>query len=163
YAQKGDRTVVLPVGSTVATVNGQSATLSRPAQVIGGSTMVPLRFVAEALGANVDWVSSQSLVDIQTAGSPVAYQPARAPEFSFPGIARRVVAPASPPEIIMRVDGRDRRVQLADDAVIWRKSTGSRASRVALSSIMPGDTVAVLEDDNGFATRVTATFGVRQG
>jgi hypothetical protein len=163
FAQRGDQTVILPLGSTVATVDGQQQTLSMPAQVLHGTTMVPLRFVAEALGSNVQWVASNRLVDIQTAGVPVAYQPAPSADFSFTGVARGIATNTDPREITVHLNGRDQTIPLADDAVIWRKSTGAPATQVALSSIMPGDTVAVLEDENGFATRITATYGVRQG
>lgn len=51
----GNTTVQLTVGSNTALVNGQPAVLEVPADVVGGSTYVPLRFVAEALGALVDY------------------------------------------------------------------------------------------------------------
>ena len=49
--------VVLHLGQTVATVNGAEVTLDAPAQVVGGATMVPLRFVASSLGAEVKYDS----------------------------------------------------------------------------------------------------------
>lgn len=52
---RGDTTVVLTIGSTVAKVNGQEVTLDVPAVLRSGRTFVPARFVAEALGAKVDW------------------------------------------------------------------------------------------------------------
>jgi hypothetical protein len=62
---KGDRHIVFQLGSPTATINGQSATLSQPAQIIGGSTMLPLRFVAEAIGDYVDWNPITHMVMIQ--------------------------------------------------------------------------------------------------
>ncbi|OPY55855.1 MAG: hypothetical protein A4E55_02443 [Pelotomaculum sp. PtaU1.Bin035] len=53
----GDRTIELTVNSTIARVNGASVTLDNPAVVAGGRTMVPLRFVGEALGAKVNYTS----------------------------------------------------------------------------------------------------------
>jgi len=53
---KRDNTeVVLIIGQQEATVNGSIKTLSVPAQIIGGSTYIPLRFVGESLGDKVDW------------------------------------------------------------------------------------------------------------
>nr|WP_275446174.1 copper amine oxidase N-terminal domain-containing protein [Paenibacillus sp. ACRSA] len=47
--------IVLTVGSNQATVAGEEVTLTHPAYVNkSGTTYVPLRFVAEALGATVD-------------------------------------------------------------------------------------------------------------
>lgn len=54
-ATKESTNVVLKIGSTQPTVNGVTKTISTPAQVLNGSTMVPLRFVSEALGADVNW------------------------------------------------------------------------------------------------------------
>lgn len=47
--------IVLEIGSTRAVVNGQEVTLDVPAQIIDGRTMVPLRFVADALNRRVDY------------------------------------------------------------------------------------------------------------
>lgn len=70
-ATKGSTKVKLTIGSKKATVNGKSITLAVPAQTINGSTMVPLRFVSEALGANVNWNPSTNTVTIQADGVAV--------------------------------------------------------------------------------------------
>jgi hypothetical protein len=51
----GSRTVTTWVGKTTATVNGSSRTISTAPAIIGGRTMIPLRFVAENLGCLVGW------------------------------------------------------------------------------------------------------------
>ena len=59
--QKGESTIVLTLGSAIALVNGQEILLPDgvPAGVVKWegkeSTMVPLRFVSERLGATVTW------------------------------------------------------------------------------------------------------------
>lgn len=67
-AQKGDTYVELPVGATTATVNGRQMALDVPATIIAGSTMVPLRFLGEALGADVRWEPATRTVIINTSG-----------------------------------------------------------------------------------------------
>jgi hypothetical protein len=47
--------IELPIGEKKMIVNGREEPIDVPAQIIAGRTMVPLRFVAEALGAEVDW------------------------------------------------------------------------------------------------------------
>jgi Copper amine oxidase N-terminal domain len=69
-ARMGERNLELRLGSRSALVNGQSVALRVPAMRIGGSTMVPLRFIGEALGASVDWSESQQRVSIATGASP---------------------------------------------------------------------------------------------
>lgn len=54
-ATKGSTVVELSLGSRQALINGKSVYLDVPADTMGGRTMVPLRFVSEALGAEVKW------------------------------------------------------------------------------------------------------------
>jgi hypothetical protein len=68
-AIRGSTSVSLPLGSRNVVVNGQRQMLSQPAQVINGTTLVPLRFVSEALGANVEWRGSSQTVVINTNGA----------------------------------------------------------------------------------------------
>jgi hypothetical protein len=67
-ATQGSRTVTLQIGSTQATVNGQVQTLDAPPFVDGARTLVPLRFVAQALGATVNWNDNTSTVTIRGGG-----------------------------------------------------------------------------------------------
>ena len=53
-------------GATLATFNGVSRPLNQPAVIVGGSTFVPLRFVSEALGANVRWDGATRTVAIMS-------------------------------------------------------------------------------------------------
>lgn len=65
-ATKEGKTVVLTIGSNIAYVNGVPVTLSAPAQLINGHTMVPVRFVSEALGGAVEWnEASKSVIVFQ--------------------------------------------------------------------------------------------------
>jgi hypothetical protein len=68
-ATKGDITITLTIGDSTAHVNGKAIELSVKAQIINGSTMVPLRFVAEGLGAEVDWLPDTYTATIK---SPIA-------------------------------------------------------------------------------------------
>jgi len=67
-ALQNDRKITLPLGSRQATVDGKNVSLDVPAAVINGSTMVPLRFVAESLGANVSYDSASNTVAIAGGG-----------------------------------------------------------------------------------------------
>jgi len=62
------RTVSLHIGSNQATVNGQTQTLDSPPFIQGETTLVPLRFIAQALGATVDWNNNTSTVTINGGG-----------------------------------------------------------------------------------------------
>ena len=87
FAQKSGTDVQLPIGSRTATVNGRTVTLDVPAQIVAGSTMVPLRFLSEALGSEVAWDGATRTVMITTTSStapPIA--PPIAPPSSTVGI-----------------------------------------------------------------------------
>jgi phosphate transport system substrate-binding protein len=49
------KTIVLSIGSTVATVAGSHVTLDAAPFVVSGRTMLPVRFIAEAMGAGVSY------------------------------------------------------------------------------------------------------------
>lgn len=52
---RGDVTVRIPIGSTRPTVNRRVVTIQVAAQIINGRTYIPLRFVGEAFGDDVQW------------------------------------------------------------------------------------------------------------
>lgn len=56
--------IILTVGSTQALVNGQAVTLEVAPQIVNDRTMVPLRFIAEALGGTVEWDAATRTVNI---------------------------------------------------------------------------------------------------
>ncbi|HWI60276.1 MAG TPA: stalk domain-containing protein [Symbiobacteriaceae bacterium] len=51
----GNRVVRVTIDSTAATVGGESRTLAVPPRLVEGRTLVPLRFISESLGAQVEW------------------------------------------------------------------------------------------------------------
>lgn len=66
-ATKGNQTVRLVLGQTTATVNGQDIKLDVPPHLVSGRTLVPLRFVSQALGAFVDWSPATRAITITLA------------------------------------------------------------------------------------------------
>jgi len=65
-AVKGNITISLQIGRSVSKVNKETKKLDVPATIVNGSTYVPVRFVSEALGADVKYYSSLKLIDIYT-------------------------------------------------------------------------------------------------
>ncbi|MEW9121686.1 MAG: phosphate ABC transporter substrate-binding protein PstS family protein [Thermotaleaceae bacterium] len=63
-ATKGSSKVVLTIGKSTATKDGKSISLDVPAKVIGGRTVVPVRFISEAFDAKVVWDAATQTVTI---------------------------------------------------------------------------------------------------
>lgn len=56
--------IVLVLGQTTATIDGKIVSLSVPAQLVGGRTMVPVRFIADAFGATTAYDSVTKMVTV---------------------------------------------------------------------------------------------------
>lgn len=61
----GKREIKLKIGNREARVNGQTVTLDVPATIVRDRTLVPLRFIGEALGAAVEWNGQTRTVWVQ--------------------------------------------------------------------------------------------------
>jgi hypothetical protein len=70
-ATAGDKTVQVKIGSNQAIVNGQQTFLDAAPYIVGATTMVPLRFVSEALGAEVNYDSNTGAIEIAAAKPPI--------------------------------------------------------------------------------------------
>ncbi|MEI7028178.1 CotH kinase family protein [Paenibacillus sp. y28] len=68
-AVKADTTIVLTIGSETAYVNNEPVILEAPASIIGGRTLVPVRFISEGLHMNVGWDQAASAVTISSAAA----------------------------------------------------------------------------------------------
>jgi hypothetical protein len=88
-------TVSLHVGSLQAVVDNQTETLDVAPFIIGASTYVPLRFISQALGAQVNYDGTNQIVAITTNDDRDrnAPPPAAAPP-ADPGVRLAGVAPA---------------------------------------------------------------------
>ena len=157
--------IILPLGALTATVSGLPHTLPEPAQLVAGTTLVPLRFISEALGASVGWNPATSTVTIQTVDPHLATLPA--PPVANNGVVTGQVTGiytnTTPSQLTLRVGGKNTVVPLAASTIILRSTTDQPAVEAPLSAITPGDQVTVQRGDNGVATIITATFGEVKG
>ncbi|MDQ3815427.1 MAG: copper amine oxidase N-terminal domain-containing protein [Armatimonadota bacterium] len=69
-AQRGATMVGMRIGQRSADVSGQAVMLDQPPLLYRGSTLVPLRFVGETLGAVVQWTPQQNTIFITAAPQP---------------------------------------------------------------------------------------------
>ena len=114
------RNISLRIGSNVAYVNGNQTTIDVAPFLIGARTLVPLRFVAQALGANVDYNDSSRTVAINGNGNGYAPPPSsgvqlveRRPSTGgtvsarSPAISATFSQPVDPNSLHITLDGRD--------------------------------------------------------
>lgn len=62
---RGDKCVIVPIGQSLIYVNGKEKENNTEAQIKDGRTYLPIRIVAESLGATVDWTEESRTVSIQ--------------------------------------------------------------------------------------------------
>jgi hypothetical protein len=74
-ATKGGTTVSLQIGSTQAAVSGEPTTLDVAPFIVGATTYVPLRFIAQSLGATVGYDASTRVVAINISGQVIPIGP----------------------------------------------------------------------------------------
>jgi heme/copper-type cytochrome/quinol oxidase subunit 2 len=70
------RNIQLHIGSTAATINGQPASLDVAPFLVGARTLVPLRFISESLGANVNYDGNSRTVTVAMGAAAAPPPPA---------------------------------------------------------------------------------------
>lgn len=86
-AVKDSTSIRLILDAKKAVVNGSKKLLKTPAYLLNGTTMVPLRFVAESAGAKVTWDGAAAAVYIQYPAENGGEVPLPDGEQSFSGTA----------------------------------------------------------------------------
>ena len=61
---KNDNVVELFINNKVAWVNGKKVEMDVPAYQLNGRTMVPIRFICDALGESLEYISETGDIDI---------------------------------------------------------------------------------------------------
>lgn len=178
-ARRGSRLVELAVGESRALVNGEAVRLDVPPMIMRGTTMVPLRFVAEALGASVRESAGRVEIATQAApapSKPVATAPVVKPKPAQP-VAVTPVQPATPtapvgipqtvsgmiesidvasaPQMLaIQSEGKRTEYRLSPSVVVLsRKGNESDPARESsLAEACPGDRAMAKLDDTGKIT-----------
>lgn len=69
--ESNGKVIHLPVNQNYAYVNGQYVGIREGVKLINGRTFVPLRFISETLGAQVNWTQSTYTVNVYKSGVSV--------------------------------------------------------------------------------------------
>lgn len=68
-AAGGSTSISLQIGSSTAYRNGTAVTLDVPPRLVGGRTLIPLRFFSESLGCRVQWLEASREIKILSPAS----------------------------------------------------------------------------------------------
>jgi len=174
-AQRGATSVSLVIGQNQAMINGQAVPVDVPPMVVGGRTMVPLRFVSQALGATVNWDANTSTVAIitngaagvppsQTYGPGPSVPPSQTYGPQFQHIVGRLISvrmptPQSDGVIVVSHDGTVSRYFVTGSTDITRVTPDGRGGSVSLAALRAGDRVDLFVSRDNVAHRIRATFG----
>lgn len=151
---KGEREFSLSIGSRAASVNGMSVNLDVPAQMFSGTTMVPLRFVAEALGAEVEWNAATQQVVIGGGGEAEEPPVAAADRIRGEVVSVQSGANAS---LTLRANGVRQTFRITRNTIVLRGPEGRKGTAVDLDDVRPGDKVQLrVNADRGIAEVVEA-------
>ncbi|WP_159426219.1 copper amine oxidase N-terminal domain-containing protein [Desulfolucanica intricata] len=86
-ATKGTNQIKLRIGDKTAYKNGLPITLDVPAKIVSDRTMIPVRFVSEAMGAKVQWDAVNRRVIITSVAVVESYLPLQiGNQWSYQGI-----------------------------------------------------------------------------
>ncbi len=177
-ATRGDTQVRLTIGARQAFVNQRVVFLDVPALIVQGRTLVPLRFVSEAMGARVDWDYASRVVFITSL--PLA-QPAPPPPLPRPTSPPPPPPPPAPPSppfvavvegIVFRVDLQvfPQRILVQRDTLIYTflvtpdtaitrvDVTTNRSGPITLDQVRVGDLVRVTADTAGRAILIRVSI-----
>lgn len=172
-AVRGNTVIELVIGRRAVQVNNRVVALDVPAMIAGGRTLVPLRFVSEALGATVEWQEETRTVLISTGSPPAGQPPASAPPPPGPPPAQVLtgtlaeIRTGDNPSI-----GVERRapantltrIPITPETTITRVNlTTNSGGSVSLNALKIGDEVDVKLGSNHQAERIRATFKIVLG
>ncbi len=159
-AENGSTDISLSVGSSTAYVNNQPKQLSEPAESIDGTTLVPLRFVAEALGAYVEWHPDTSIVSIKSGNrNSVSTVPESDihQDTNVSGITGKIanINTASSPEVItVRTDSGPVQVNLTPRTDVFQLRRDGSENESSRDNLHTGQVVTVQMRDDGDARKI---------
>lgn len=162
FATRGSTQVQLTIGSRIAFVDGRQVMLDVPPMIVGGRTLVPLRFISESLGAHVQWLPTTRTVFITSGAAqppqppPPVVQPPQPPaQTTIEGTIFRVDVPNQ--RLFVQRNGAIHTVIITPTTAIQRVNvTTGQGGAVSLADLRVGDQVTVTMDTSSRAILVRA-------
>jgi hypothetical protein len=172
--------IILKIGDSTAYINHAPITLSQPAIVSGTTTLVPLRFIAQAFGARVKWDSASNSVDIfsrsrskrnvltasdvrpreQTSNPPASSDKLVTETGAIGSVDTRV----KPMQITLLINGQKHLIDLSESCVVLVRRGNEAAIQSNIWALRPGDIARVqMLSQNGPATGIQIAYDETSG
>jgi len=159
--------ITLRVGSARATVDARTVVMDSPAVEIDGATYVPLRFVADSLGAQVSYDSKAERVEVISTAvgrTPGLEQQGTGGESQLIGEVSAVDLNSAPETVTVTRGVAERTIAVTSEANIVVQDVVTHTEVAAtLNDVRPGDAIAIGVRHNGRVDRVTVRYASRAG
>jgi hypothetical protein len=166
-AEAPRKTIKLRLGSSSATIDGRPVEMEGPATEIDGATYVPLRFVADSLGASVSYDAKAARVDVISSlvgRTPSLTQNVDGGRTQIVGTVTAVDLNSEPESITVSRNSSVRSIAINSDAKIVLQDTVARTSADAtLADVRAGDAVSVFLAKDGKVDQLIDRYASRSG
>lgn len=169
---RGDVEVQMSIGNPIAYINGRATGLDVPPQLLRGTTYVPLRFPAEAFGAEVKWTAATQVAEVTlaplaptapvtpvapttptTPAAPTTPTAPTTPAAPDSGTVTGIVASALADRIALNLDGELSLFGITPTTIVLRQGIQVQSP----TDLRPGDAAEVHYSGN-IATLIRATY-----
>jgi hypothetical protein len=161
------KTIVLHIGSSHATIDGRPVVMQSPAITIDNATYVPLRFVAESLGAQATFNAHSNRVEVVSSlvgRNPALEQRAAGGAQQIVGTVSAVDLNSSPQSLTVERGSNVRTIAITSDAKIELQDVVARTSTpAAFTDVHVGDAVSAIVLHDGRVDSVIVRYASRIG
>ena len=166
-ASAPSRRIVLHVGSSRATIDARIVAMDAPAQEIGGATYVPLRFVADSLGAQVAYDPKGARVEVTSlivGRTPGLQQRGSGGMTQLVGTVSALDLNSAPESITLTRGPSVRTIAITSDAKVAVQDVATRTSAPGtLADVHVGDAASVLLRSDGRVDQIVTRYASRAG
>ena len=161
------KSIRITIGSSQATIDGRPVMMEAPATEIDGTTYVPLRFVAESLGANVQYDAKAGQVTIASSlvgRAQGATQTGSDGRTVITGTVAAVDRNSQPATITVVRNGSARSISISSGAKFTLQDVASHTSAPgSIADVNVGDALSITMNRDGTIAEVVSFFASRTG
>jgi hypothetical protein len=166
-ASAPSKRIAITVGSSRATVDARTIVMDAPATEIDGATYVPLRFVADSLGAQASYDSKAARVEVTSSivgRTPGLEQHTSSGSTQIVGTVSALDLDSVPESITLTRSGSARTIAITSDARVIVQDVVTRTNTPAtLRDVHVGDAVSIILRNDGSVDQIVARYASRAG